>query len=47
MVTGSNQGEIDGYQDVGKSGKCHTGSVSGRIYPGGLDVDSSGTDTEG
>ena len=38
MVTGSDKRERAGYQNVGKSGKCHTGSVSGRIHAGGLDV---------
>ena len=32
---------------MGKSGKFHTGSTSGRVHYGGLDVDNHGPDTEG
>ena len=38
MITVSDKRERDNYQNVGQSGKCHTGSVLGRIHSGGLDV---------
>ena len=47
MVTVSNKKERSGYQKMGQSGKCHTGSVLGRKHSGGLDVDDHGPDTEG
>ena len=42
-----NQGERSGCRDVRQSDKCHTGSVLGWIYPGGLDVDNNGPVREG
>ena len=44
---GSDKRERSGYQNVGQSGKCRIGSVSGGIYSRGLDFDNHGPDTEG
>ena len=47
MATGRNQGERAGHRDVGKSGECNTGRVSGGINPRGIDLDNYGPYTEG
>ena len=37
---GSGKRERSGYQNVGQSGKCHTGSILWRIQSVDLDVDN-------
>ena len=47
IVTGSNKRERARYQNMRQGGKCHTGTVPGRIHSVGLDVDDHSPDTKG